>query len=73
MYRKYSMKNHKRGDFQWLRIHESLEGSMGSTPVQGTKIPHSVRGSRKKKKRKTGEKKKTRRIPNNSYNKLQHS
>lgn len=62
------MKNHKRGDFQWLRIHESLEGSMGSTPVQGTKIPHSVRGSRKKKKRKTGEKKKTRRIPNNSYN-----
>ena len=45
MYRKYSMKNHKRGDFQWLRIHESLEGSMGSTPVQGTKIPHSVRGT----------------------------
>ena len=52
------MKNHKRGDFQWLRIHESLEGSMGSTPVQGTKIPHSVRGSRKKKKKEHRRKKK---------------
>ena len=60
------MKNQpQEGDFQWLRIHGSLAGSMGLISGQGTKIPHSVRGSRKKKKREDRGKKKTWRIPNN--------
>ena len=47
------MKNQpQEGDFQGLRIHGSLAGSMGSISGQGTKIPHSVRGSKKKKKKK---------------------
>ena len=49
------MKNQpQEGDFQGLRIHGSLAGSMGSISGQGTKIPHSVRGSKKKKKKEKG-------------------
>ena len=59
------MKNQpQEGDFQGLRIHGSLAGSMGSISGQGTKIPHSVWGSKKKRKRKTGDKKKPWRIHN---------
>ena len=29
--------------FQWLRLRASNTGSVGSIPVQGTKIPHALR------------------------------
>ena len=31
--------------FQWLRLHASKQGDMGSIPGQGTKIPHAARCS----------------------------
>ena len=37
---------------QWLRPHASTAGVMGSIPGQGTKIPHAMWRSQKKKKRK---------------------
>ena len=33
---------------QWLRLHTSTAGGTGSIPVQGTKIPHAVWRSQKK-------------------------
>ena len=35
---------------QWLRLHTSSAGGMGSIPGRGTKIPHAVQGGQKKKK-----------------------
>ena len=32
---------------QWLRLHTSATGGMGSIPSQGTKIPHAARGQKK--------------------------
>ena len=37
---------------QWFRLCASNEVGMGSIPGLGTKIPHAVRGSAKKKKKK---------------------
>ena len=34
---------------QWLRLHTSTAGGMGSIPVQGTKIPYVSWHSQKKK------------------------
>ena len=36
---------------QWLRLHVSNVGGMGSIPGQGTKIPHAEHGTAEKKKR----------------------
>ena len=36
---------------QWLRLHASTAGGMGSIPGQGTKIPHALRHGQKKKKK----------------------
>ena len=35
---------------QWLRLHASTAGSMGSTPEQGSEISHAVWHSHKKEK-----------------------
>ena len=35
---------------QWLRLHASTAGGVGSTPGQGTKILHTVQHGQKKKK-----------------------
>ena len=35
---------------QWLRLHASNAGGMGSSPGQGTKIPHPMWQKKKKKK-----------------------
>ena len=32
---------------QWLRLHASTAGGVGSIPGQGTKIPHAVWGGQK--------------------------
>ena len=37
---------------QWLRLHASNAGGMGSIPGQGTKIPHASRPKKKKLKKK---------------------
>ena len=37
---------------QWLRLHVSTEGGMGSIPGWGTKIPYAVWHGQKKKKKK---------------------
>ena len=34
---------------QWLRLHASTAGDVGSIPDRGTKIPHAVQWGRKKK------------------------
>ena len=35
---------------QWLRLHTPNTGGTGSIPDQGTKIPHAMQCSQKKKK-----------------------
>ena len=37
---------------QWLRLHTSTAGGTGLIPGQGTKVPHGVQCSPKKKKKK---------------------
>ena len=37
---------------QWLRLHTSTAGGVGSIPGWGTKIPHAMGRSQKKKKKK---------------------
>ena len=39
---------------QWLKLHTSSVGGMGSTPGWKTKIPHAVSTAKKKKKKKKG-------------------
>ena len=34
---------------QWLRLHASNAGHVGSIPGQGTKIPHAMKPGKKKK------------------------
>ena len=36
---------------QWVRLHASTSGGMGSIPAQGTKIPHATPHNQKKKKK----------------------
>ena len=51
---KDDIKNNKRGGtslvVQWLRLHASMAGGVGSIPGQGTKIPHAARPKNKNKK-----------------------
>ena len=39
-------------DFQWLRLHASNAGDIGSIPSQGSHMPHCVAKKKKKKKEK---------------------
>ena len=39
---------------QWLRLHTSAAGAMGSIPGHGTKIPHATHCDQKKKKKSMG-------------------
>ena len=34
---------------QWLRLHASTAGDMGSIPDQGTKVPYAIQNKKKKK------------------------
>ena len=34
---------------QWLRLHASTAGDMGSIPDQGTKVPYAIQKKKKKK------------------------
>ena len=47
---------------QWLRLHTSTTGGMGSIPGQGTKISHATQPKKKERKK---EKEQANRNPNN--------
>ena len=61
---------------QWLRLHTSTAGDMGSIPGRGTKIPHGAQGSQKKKNGNKewllGRQKRPRNEENGEYTFLQH-
>ena len=50
--RKKKKKNGTSLAVHWLRLCTSKTGGVGSIPVGGTKMPHAVQGSQKRKKKK---------------------